>query len=505
MAENSQVNGGATTVTPIVENSDRASRQGRRGYYRWTICALLFFATTINYLDRVVISLLGPNIKDMFVQNMVSPVRVQADFQTLSPVQAQAFSAEIQSYIVTQGKARETATVSAAAQPVLKKYQGESEQQFARVTMAFQAAYAIGLLLAGRFMDWIGTRWGLSLAVAFWSLAGMGHAFARSFTGFVTARFGLGLAEAGNFPAAIKTVAEWFPKRERALATGIFNAGSNIGAVVAPILVPWLAITYGWREAFVVTGLVGFVWMFFWLALYEHPRRQRRLGAAELQYIESDPPDTQAARKIGWLEIVSHRQAWAFSLGKLMTDPIWWFFLFWTPSFFKAKFGVGLDKISLPMIVIYLAADVGSIAGGWLSSTLIKHGWTVNRARKTALLTCALCVLPVWIAAKAENPWVAVGFISLALAAHQGWSANLFTVVSDTFPRFAVGSVVGFGGMCGAVGGLLVSEFVGRLLKETGMYMPMFIVASCAYLSALLVIHLLVPRLDPADLDDAKK
>lgn len=438
----------------------------RAGYYRWTICALLFFSTTINYVDRAIIGLLGPNLKEMFVENMVKAVPA--------------------------GTAVSTA--------MMDEFKKQSELDFGRVNLAFTAAYAIGMLLAGRFMDRFGTRLGLALAVALWSLAGMGHAAARTVFGFAVARFALGLAEAGNFPAAIKTVADWFPKRERALATGVFNAGSNVGAILAPLVVPWLATNYGWQAAFLVTGAVGFLWLIFWLPIFRLPEDHPKVSKGELAYIRSDP--AEPTTHIPWKSLFPFRQTWAFALGKLMTDPVWWFFLFWTPSFFKQNFGYGLDRISLPMIIIYLAADVGSVGGGWLSSSFLKRGWSQNAARKIAMLICAACVLPVWIAGVTTNVWLAVGVISLALAAHQGWSANLFTLVSDTFPRRAVGSVVGIGGMAGALGGLFMSEVVGQALKRTGQYMPMFIAASVMYLITLLVIHLLNPRLRPVGLDE---
>jgi len=409
------------------------------GYVRWTICALLFFATTINYVDRVVVGILGPTLKEQF----------QWD-----------------------------------------------ELQFARINLAFQVSYAIGLFLAGRFMDILGTRKGLAWAVGSWSLAAMAHAFAGSFLGFFGARFALGLGEAGNFPACVKTVSEWFPRRERALATGIFNSGSCVGAILAPLAVPWLANNWGWSSAFLVTGVAGFVWLAFWLAVYRSPVEHPRLSPAELAHIQSDPPEP--ATRIPWMQLFPHRQAWAFAIGKFMTDPVWWFFLFWLPSFFKKNFGVGLTQISLPLVVVYLMADFGSIAGGWLSGRLIRSGFTVNAGRKTAMLVCALCVVPVYFAAVTTDKWVAIVLIGLALAAHQGWSANIFTTASDMFPKRAVGSVVGFGGTAGAIGGIIMSEGVGQHLKQMNDYRPVFLVASCMYLVTLAVIHALAPKLEPA-------
>jgi len=323
----------------------------------------------------------------------------------------------------------------------------------------------------------------------------------RSALGFSVARFALGVSESGNFPAAIKTVAEWFPKKERALATGIFNSGSNVGAIVAPLTVPWIAVNYGWRWAFIITGLTGFVWLVCWLALYRRPEEHPRLSAAELAYIRSDPAEPLV--KIPWARLLPHRQTWAFAVGKFCTDPIWWFFLFWLPKFLNETYGIALSGLGPPLVVIYLAADLGSIGGGWLSSMLIKRGWTVNAGRKTTMLICALSVIPIIFAVQASSLWVAVGLISLATAAHQGWSANLFTLVSDTFPRRAVGSVVGIGGFAGAVGGMLIATVTGYLLQWTGSYVPIFFVASLAYLFALTIIHLLAPQLQPAKLDEA--
>jgi ACS family hexuronate transporter-like MFS transporter len=416
----------------------------RLGRYRWVICALLFFATTINYMDRQVIGLLKTTL--------------QADI-------------------------------------------GWTEVQYSWIVFSFQAAYAIGLLVVGRLMDWLGTRKGFSIAIIAWSIAAMGHALARSVMGFSIARFALGLGESGNFPAAIKTVAEWFPKKERALATGIFNSGTNVGAMVTPLIVPVITRTWGWQWAFILIGAVGFIWLIFWLAFYRKPQEHPKLSKAELDYIQSDPPD--AVEKVPWLKLLPHRQTWAFALGKFMTDPIWWVYLFWLPDFLHKRYGLELKDFGLPVVIVYVIADVGSIGGGWLSSTLIKRGWTINAGRKTAMLVCALCVVPIVFASLASNLWVAVLLIGLAAAAHQGWSANIFTIASDTFPRRAVGSVVGIGGMAGAVGGMLLSLLVGEILEKTGNYLPIFIIAGSAYLLALLVIHLLAPRLEPASLDSA--
>jgi MFS transporter, ACS family, aldohexuronate transporter len=411
-------------------------------HLRWYICALLFFASTINYVDRQVIATLKPLLQQAGIWD---------------------------------------------------------ESGYSLVIIAFQTAYAIGMLIAGRVMDWLGTRKGFSLSVIFWSIAAIGHALASTIIGFGFWRFALGLGESGNFPAAIKTVAEWFPKKERALATGIFNAGTNVGILVAAAIVPPITLAFGWRWTFVITGLLGFLWLAVWLAIYRRPEEHTQLSQEEKAHIQSDPPDTEA--RIPWLRLFPHRQTWAFAVGKFMTDPIWWIYLFWLPDFLNKKYGIDLKNIGLPLVVVYLIADVGSVAGGWLSSTLIKRGWTINGARKTAMLICALSVVPVAFAANASNLWVAVLLVGLAAAAHQGWSANLFTTSSDMFPRKAIGSVIGIGGMAGAVGGMMISYIVGYILQWTGSYVPIFIIAGSAYLIALLIFQLLAPKLDPADVD----
>jgi ACS family hexuronate transporter-like MFS transporter len=326
----------------------------------------------------------------------------------------------------------------------------------------------------------------------------MGHAAARTVFGFSVARFALGLGEAGNFPASIKTVAEWFPKKERALATGLFNSGSNIGATVAPILVPWLAMSFGWRWAFVGTGALGFIWLALWWSIYRSPAGHPRVSAAELNYIRSDPQEPTT--RLAWRRLLPHRQTWGFALAKFLTDPIWWFYLYWLPGFFSEKHGLDLTTMGPPLVVIYLLADIGSIGGGWLSSFFLKRGWPHNKARKTAMLCCALCVVPVVFASKASSLWGAVAIISLAAAAHQGWSANLFTTVSDMFPQRAVGSVVGLGGMLGAVGGMCIAKAAGHILEWTNKnYLILFVLAGSAYLLALLIFHLLAPRMDKVE------
>jgi ACS family hexuronate transporter-like MFS transporter len=453
------------TITTENRATVDATLKIKAGYFRWLVCALLFFATTINYIDRQVIGLLKGTLQEQF------------------------------------------------------KF---SEIDYAAIVFSFQLAYAVGLLLAGRVMDKLGTRKGFAVALVVWSIAAMAHAAANWFpglqvptvlinppsivlltgaaAGFALARFVLGLGEAGNFPAAIKTVAEWFPKKERALATGIFNSGSNVGAILAPLLVAWITLQWGWQWAFVATGAIGFLWLFFWLPLYRSPESHPRLSRAELNYIRSDPPEP--ATPIPWMKLFPHRQTWAFAIGKFMTDPIWWLYLFWIPDFLKRNHGLDLGSSRLPIIVIYLVADIGSIGGGWLSSTLLKRGWAPNRARKTAMLVCALAVVPIVFAAQVKSLWLAVGLVSLAAAAHQGWSANIFTLTSDMFPKQAVGSVVGIGGMAGAIGGMLIALVVGEILETTGSYVPIFIIAGVTYLLALLIIHLLVPKLAAAKISE---
>ncbi len=438
-----------------------SSSSPRVGYVRWIICALLFFAATINYIDRQVVGILKPTLQKEF---------------------------------------------------------GWSELDYGDIVLAFQLAYAIGFIGAGRLMDWLGTRRGFAVAIVVWSLAAIGHAeapeaggvvapilaffglgYSTSVAGFMFMRFLLGLGEAGNFPAAIKTVAEWFPRRERAFATGLFNSGTNIGALATPLIVPWITLTYGWYWAFVATGAIGFVWVAFWWSLYASPEQHTRITPAELAYIRSDP--AEATVTVRWRKLLPHRQAWAFAMGKFLTDPVWWLYLFWIPDFLNRNHGLDLTKMGPPLVVIYLVADVGSIGGGWLSSRLIAKGWSVNAARKTAMLCMALAVVPIVFASSVQNLWVAVALISIAAAAHQGWSANLFTLTSDMFPRSAVGSVVGFGGMWGAIGGMGIAKVTAYLLQTTGSYLPVFIMAGCMYLIALGVIHLLVPRLEPAKLE----
>jgi ACS family hexuronate transporter-like MFS transporter len=372
---------------------------------------------------------------------------------------------------------------------------GWDEKHYADLVFYFQLAYALAYLAWGKIMDKIGARWGFGIAFLIWQIAHIGHALARGFGGFAIARMGLGVGEAGGFPGGIKAVAEWFPKNERALATGIFNAGTNIGAIVTPLVVPGIVLAFGWQMAFIVTGVAGLVWLPLWLIVYRRPREQKRLGAAELAHIEQDPADP--VEKIGWLKLLGKRETWAFALGKFLIDPIWWMFLFWLPDFLGKRYGLDLKSFGPPLIAIYLLSDVGSVGGGWLSSRLMKAGWSINKARKTTMLVCALLAMPVIFAANVDNLWVAVLIIGVATAAHQGFSANLYTLPSDVFPRGAVGSVVGIGGMLGAFGGMVFSKYIGQVLDQIGTYTPIFLVAGSAYLVALLVIHLLSPKMEP--------
>jgi len=436
---------------PTLSDSDReqadtaawAATPGRG--YRWTICALLFAATTINYIDRQVLGILAPTL---------------------------------------QGEI------------------GWSETDYGDIVSWFSFAYALGFLGMGRLMDRIGVRKGFSFAIVAWSLAAMGHAFARTVGGFSIARGALGLGESGNFPGAIKATAEWFPRKERALATGIFNAGSNVGAIVGPLSVPFIAAAWGWRWAFIITGALGFIWLAFWLAVYRSPEQHPRVSPQELAYIRSDP--VEATTRVPWLTLLRHRQTWAFFIGKFLTDPIWWFYLYWLPKFLDAQYGVKLIGLAAPLIAIYLVADVGSVGGGWVSSALIKRGWSVNRGRKTAMLIAALLIVPTMLAPHAPSLWVAVAIVSLAAASHQWWSANLFTTASDMFPRRAVASVVGIGGFAGAMGGVLFQRATGRILEATNNnYSIIFMVCGLAYVTALLIMHLMVPRLEPANLEAA--
>ena len=409
------------------------------GKYRWVICALLFFATTINYVDRLVFGFLGPELQKHFLW---------------------------------------------------------SDKDYTDIVFWFEVAYAIGLLTAGRILDLVGTRIGYAASLIFWSFAAMLHAAMSSIAGFSIARFLLGLGESGNFPAAIKTVAEWFPKKERALATGILDSG----AIIAPLAVPWLYLNYGWQWAFIVTGALGLIWLVFWFIFYRVPTEYPKLSREELAYIQSDPPEPTA--KIAWRKLLPHRQTWAFVIAKFLTDSVWRWYLYLLPLFFSQDFKLDIKNFGPPFLVIYLLADVGSVVGGWFSSHLIKRGWSINAGRKTAMLACALSVVPVAFVTQIpiQYMWLAVVLVGIAAAAHQGWSANLFTTVSDLFPKQAVGSVVGLGGMAGALGAMLILKITGYVLERTGSFTLLFIIAGSAYLVSLLIIHLLIPKLEPANI-----
>lgn len=421
------------------------------GSYRWTICSLVFFATTINYLDRAVISLLKSNLETEFRW---------------------------------------------------------TETDYSNIVIAFQLSYALGMLGIGRLIDKLGTKLGYALSITLWSVAAIGHALVKSTFGFIIARSALGVTEAGNFPAAIKTVAEWFPKRERALATGIFNSGTNIGAIIAPLTVPFIAVQWGWQWAFILTGVIGFLWLIAWFAVYEIPAKHAKLSKTEFDFINSDVDEaTDAAtqeKPVSWVKLLRFRQTWAFAMGKFLTDPVWWFYLFWLPAFLKAQYGVEGTATALPVALVYTLSTFGSIGGGWLPLKFIRGGMPVFKARKTSMLIYAFCAIPVLFSQYLGtfNMWLAVFIIGFAASAHQAWSANIFTTVSDMFPKKAIGSVTGIGGMFGGLGGMLIAKLAGLLFDhykalgtiEIGYYI-MFLVCGSAYLLAWLVMHLLAPKM----------
>jgi len=423
--------------------------------YRWIVCALIFFATTVNYLDRQVIGIL---------------------------------------------------------KPLLESDLGIGEKEFSYIVMAFQLFYAFGMVIAGRLIDKFGTKIGYGIAVLFWSIAAMGHALAKGAFGFGFWRSLLGVSESANFPAAIKVVTEWFPKKERALATGIFNSGTNIGAIVAPLAVPALVMAFGWQSAFIITGAIGFIWIIFWVIFYEIPQKQQRLSVGELAYINSDTDEKwELVHEISWVKLLKYRQTWMFFIGKTLTDPIWWFYLFWIPGWLADVRGTGLNvkSFGLPLVFIYSATTVGSIFGGWLSSFMIKKGMSPFQARKYAMLVFAILVTPIVFAqSPGISTWGAVGLIALAASSQQAWSANLFTMVSDTFPKRAVSSVVGIGGMGGALGGLAISYLAGAVLNfykkaghvETG-YVVMFVVAGSIYLLAWFLMNIFSPKIKKVIID----
>jgi ACS family hexuronate transporter-like MFS transporter len=418
--------------------------------FRWVICGLLFYATTVNYVDRSILNALEPTLKGVF---------------------------------------------------------NWTPSQYGLINAGFSLAYGIGFILMGNIIDKVGTRVGYAISITVWTLAALSTAFTSTVLQFGLARFCLGLGEAGNFPAAIKTVAEWFPQKQRATAIGIFNAGSNVGAILAPLAVLALVPHFGWRSAFLVTPILAAVWISLWLAMYRPPAEQPRANDAERQLIEADPVAKPVPVK--WRYILPHKQAWAFMLGKFLTDPIWWFYLFWSGAFFDFKFHVKLSGVALPLVYIYILADVGSIAGGWLSSTLIKRGWTPNKARKIAMLICAAFVVPVVFAplVPSDMPggvWVAATLIGFAAAAHQGFSANIFSTTADMFPKRAVSSITGLGGLAGALGSMILQSVAGVTLELTNSYLALFIIAACAYPLAILLIHAFAPRMKlvtPEELD----
>jgi ACS family hexuronate transporter-like MFS transporter len=424
-----------TSAQPAERDAIEASASiepDRPSSYRWTICALLFVATTINYVDRQVLGILAPT---------------------------------------------------------LQRSLNWSEADYGDIVSWFSFAYAFGFLVAGRVIDWIGVRRGLATAVIGWSAAAIGHAFARTVAGFSFARALLGVSESAIFPGSIKAVAEWFPQRERALATGIFNAGTNTGAILTPLLVPWIALRWGWQWAFIATGALGALWLLFWIPFY------RDVGTR-------GAPAAAGGQKVRWLKLFGYRQTWAFMTGKLLADPVWWFYLYWLPKFLDAKYGVKLAQLAAPLIVVYLIADIGSVAGGWIPGALIKRGWSVCMARKRTMLAMALLIMPTTFASRAPTMWTAVLIVGVAAAAHQAWSANVYTLASDMFPKFAVGSVVGIGAFGGAMGGVVFQRITGRVLQANGSdYTPIFMVCGLAYVMAWAIIHLLAPRLEPARLE----
>ncbi|HEY4329431.1 MAG TPA: MFS transporter [Phycisphaerae bacterium] len=506
----------SNVIKPSVEPSTAPAGLGKPSSFRWVICGLLFYATTINYVDRSVFGVLAGD---------------------------------------------------------LQKVIGWHDWQFGLINAAFTLAYAIGFIIMGRLIDTIGTRFGYAIALTIWTIAGACTSLAGSPFGFGVARFGLGIGEAGNFPAAIKTVAEWFPQKQRATATGIFNAGSNVGAILAPFLVPFVVYGFGsymlnkhpeklipetpaavatvaasapavsvtsgpgaslavnpaapalasvpltlaertkqtqfnlgWPAAFFITPTLALIWIAFWLALYRTPDQSRFANRAEVVLIQGDQVASPTGLPVKWRNLLPHRQAWAFMMGKMLTDPIWWFYLFWSGKFFKESFNQDLKGLAGPLILVYVLADFGSIAGGYLSSALLKRGWTANAARKTAMGTCAVLILPVIMAPMIPNTWIspsgfnwgmwtAATLIGVAAAAHQGFSANIFTTTSDMFPKRAISSVVGMGGLAGALGGMVMQAVAGVIKEVTNSYLIMFIIAGSVYVLAVLIIHLLAPRL----------
>jgi ACS family hexuronate transporter-like MFS transporter len=417
--------------------------------FRWVICSLLFFATTINYIDRQILSLL----KEILDQRI-----------------------------------------------------GWTNEQFGWANSAFQLAYGIGLLGFGWFVDRFGAKLGYAISITAWSLTAAAHALVGTVGGFIAARACLGLTEAGNFPSAIKAVALWFPKNERALATSVFNSGTNVGALIAPAIVPWLALRFGWQSAFVVAGLAGLFWLALWLPLYDLPEKSRHVAPQELHYILGAEEAVPNRAKLGWFDLLGYRQTWSFIVGKFLTDPVWWFFLIWLPDYFNKTRGLQISRSWTYILTIYGIVTVLSVFGGWITGYLAGRGWTVTRARKTGMFTFALLVVPI-LAVTRVGDWTAVGLIGIAASAHQAWSANLFTTVSDMFPKRAVASVVGIGGMAGAAGGFFFPVLTGRMLDRfaaahniTAGYTILFTICGCSYLVAFGLNHLLAPRFEPLEL-----
>jgi ACS family hexuronate transporter-like MFS transporter len=428
----------------VAQDEVVSAAAARAGAFRWVICGLLFAATAINYVDRQILGVLKPTLQHEL---------------------------------------------------------GWNEIQYADIVFWFQAAYAVGYLGFGRLIDKIGARFGFALAFVIWTVFHVAHAVVRSATGFTLVRVGLGLGESGNFPAGVKAVAEWFPKRERALANSIFNAGSGIGAIITPLIVPAITLAYGWRATFVITGSFSLIWLVVWIAMYRHPRNHPRVGAAELALIESDPPDTEAQQNIPWSRLLRVKETWAYALAKFLIDPIWWMYLFWLPGFFADRYHLDLKSFGPPVVAVYVMSDVGSVAGGWLSSLLLRRGFSLSAARKLTMLISCFLILPIVTAQYADNLWLAVVILGVATAAHQSFSANLYTLPSDVFPRAAVGSVIGIGGTVGAIGGMLMAQYTGYVLQTIGSYTPIFVVAVAAYALALGVVQWLSPTYAPAQVD----
>jgi ACS family hexuronate transporter-like MFS transporter len=433
----------ADRSTELDTEEEESPSSVRLGRVRWTICAMLFAATSINYMDRQVLGLLKPTLMLSFADHGI----------------------------------------------------GMTEVGFGYIMAAFQVAYAVGLLAAGRFVDKVGTRIGYMVIMAVWSLSAMSHALVNTMFQFGIARVCLGLGESGNFPAAIKTTAEWFPQSERSLATGIFNSGANLGAILAPAIVPWVAYHYSWHAAFLVTGFFSAAWILLWYRKYNKPADHPTLTGAELRHIYQEAA-AQMGPSAPWAKLLGYRQTWGFAIAKLLTDPIWWFFLFWLPDFFSKRYQLDLKHVGLPLIIVYTASSVGSIGGGWLPAPFRRLGLSAAHARLSAMLFCACAVVPIFMVNYTSSEWVSIALLSLAAAAHQGWSANLFTTASDMFPRTAVGSVTGIGGMAGSAAGSLFAIFVGYVLQLThSNYSILFVIAASAYLLALAIMVLLAPGL----------